>query len=99
MRLNAEQIAAIRAAITSVARDAVAIRVFGSRLNDEARGGDVDLLVDLDSPVEHPALMSARLATRASRTIGNRKVDVVLRAPNFQETTIHKIALEQGDMI
>lgn len=99
MRLNPEHIAAIHDAIGSVASDVVAIRVFGSRLNDEVRGGDIDLMVDVEHAIDHPALLSARIATRVSRAVGNRKVDVVLRAPNLTETSIHKIALAEGVLI
>lgn len=99
MRLSAQHITAIRAAIGSIASDVTAIRLFGSRLNDEMRGGDVDLMVDVDRPVEHPAELSARLAVRASRAIGGGKVDVVLRAPNLTQTSIHRIALEEGELI
>jgi hypothetical protein len=45
MRLSPQNIAALREAIGSIAPDASAIRLFGSRLDDEARGGDVDLML------------------------------------------------------
>lgn len=99
MRVSPQHIAAIHEAIASVTSDAIAIRVFGSRLDDDARGGDLDLMIDFENSIEHPALMSARLATKISRAIGGRSVDVVIRAPNLPETSIHKIALDQGKLI
>jgi len=57
MRLSPQNIAALREAIGSIAPDAAAIRLFGSRLDDEVRGGDVDLMIDFDHPVEHPAAL------------------------------------------
>jgi predicted nucleotidyltransferase len=99
MRLSPQHIAALRAAIDSIVPDAAAIRLFGSRLDDDARGGDVDLMIDLDHPVEHPAALSAQLSVRASRAIGGRKVDVMLRAPNLTQSAIHKIAQEEGVLL
>lgn len=99
MRINPQQITAIHNAVSAVTPDAMAIRLFGSRLDDEARGGDVDLMIDFANPIDRPALMSARLASKVSRAIDNRKVDVVIRAPNLPETSIHRIALEHGMLI
>ena len=96
MRLNPKQISSIQTAVASVTSDVIAIRLFGSRLNDNARGGDIDLMVDLKNPVEHPALLCARIATQISRSINGRKVDVLLRAPNLQQTAIHRIAQQEG---
>jgi len=67
MRLSPQNIAALREAIGSVTPDATAIRLFGSRLDDHARGGDVDLMIDFDHPIEHPAALSARLSVRVSK--------------------------------
>ena len=99
MRLTAIQRDTIRNAILNEAGDNVRILVFGSRLDDTARGGDVDLMVEFTQPVERPALMSARLATRALRALGGRKVDVVISAPNLLRTGIHEIAYAEGESL
>lgn len=75
------------------------VRLFGSRLDDTARGGDIDLLVEVDEPVEHPAQLSARLGVRLMRAMQGRKVDVLLSAPNLSEQAIHRLAREQGVLI
>ena len=69
MRLTAIQRDTIRNAILNEAGDNVRILVFGSRLDDTARGGDVDLMVEFTQPVERPALMSARSNPQPRRTI------------------------------
>jgi predicted nucleotidyltransferase len=75
------------------------VRLFGSRLNDELRGGDVDLLVETPNSVESPALLPARLEARVSRLMHGRKVDVLLCAPNLQIQDIHRVAREQGVLL
>lgn len=47
MRLNDSQIAAIRRVVAEQAGEEAQVRLFGSRLNDQAKGGDVDLLVQV----------------------------------------------------
>ena len=68
-------------------------------LDDEAKGGDVDLLIDVPISVERPAVLAATLAARAMRVFGGRQVDVVLRAPNLAEQVIHRVALREGMLL
>jgi len=75
------------------------VRLFGSRLDDTRRGGDVDLLIELDNPVERPALLSARLSALISRGLDGRSVDVVLSAPNLSRQAVHRVAEEQGQLL
>ncbi len=96
MRLRPQDVNALRTVIYDLAPDVSAIRLFGSRLDDNARGGDVDLMIDFEHPVDNPAVLSARLAVRASRAMSNRKVDILLRAPNLMSSAIHQIALDEG---
>jgi predicted nucleotidyltransferase len=72
------------------------VRVFGSRLRDDATGGDLDLLVELPYAVEHPAALSARAAARITSAIYGRRVDVVVLVPNHRRLPIHDIALREG---
>ena len=58
MRLTSEQIQAIRTGVAQVAGQSAKGWLFGSRLHDQARGGDVDLLLELDAPVDEPAQLA-----------------------------------------
>jgi predicted nucleotidyltransferase len=99
MRLTDEQVQAIRYLACQVAGDRCRVRVFGSRLDDTALGGDVDLLLELMEPVDNPALMAAELSARVSRVMHGRKVDVLLSAPNLARFPIHDIALKEGQLL
>ncbi|HAL37591.1 MAG TPA: DNA polymerase III subunit beta [Polaromonas sp.] len=96
MRLSSEQVAAIRRDVSLIAGDAARVWLFGSRVHDDARGGDIDLLLELNVPVAEPAQLSAQLAARVSRSIYGRKVDVLVQAPNLLRLPIHAIALAEG---
>lgn len=96
MRLTPAQIADIRASTAQLAGDSARVWLFGSRVRDDARGGDVDLLVELDEAAAEPAQLAARLAGRVSRAMHGRKVDVLIKAPNLKLLPIHSIALAEG---
>ena len=72
------------------------ITLFGSRVDDHAKGGDVDLMVEVGGIVDEPALSSARVASRISRSMDGRRVDVILKAPNLKSQPIHEIATRTG---
>lgn len=99
MRLSNTQIATIRQVVLEQAGVAATVRLFGSRLDDAAKGGDVDLLVEIPSPVADPAPLAARIAGRISRALDSRKVDVVLAAPNLMSLPIHEVARREGCLL
>lgn len=96
MRISPEQAALIRQETLNLAGDSARVWLFGSRVRDEARGGDVDLLVEVDEAVAEPALLSARLGGRVSRSMLGRKVDVLIEAPNLLRLPIHDVAHTEG---
>ncbi|OHC62803.1 MAG: DNA polymerase III subunit beta [Rhodocyclales bacterium RIFCSPLOWO2_02_FULL_63_24] len=99
MRLTDRQIQAIRHLARQVAGDQTRVRVFGSRLDDTAHGGDLDLMLELTEPVDNPALLAARMAAQVSRTMSGRRVDVLLSAPNLMRLPIHDIAFKEGTLL
>ena len=96
MCLSPEQCTAIRASVSQLAGETARVWLFGSRVDDAARGEDVDLLVEVDAVVEEPAQLAARLAARVSRNMYGRKADVLIKAPNLLHLSIHTAALAQG---
>ena len=99
MRLTSDQIHAIRQLVQQLAGGESTVRLFGSRLDDNAHGGDVDLMLELTEPVDNPALMAAQLSTSVSRLMHGRKVDVLLSAPNLKRLPIHDIAFKEGQLL
>lgn len=59
------------------------VSLFGSRVDDSLRGGDIDLLVEpgvvLDA--EQQITLRTRLAARLYMLIGERRIDIVLALP------------------
>ena len=99
MRLTDRQIELIRQLATDIAGDQAQVRVFGSRLDDAARGGDLDIMLELPEPVDNPALLAAQMSARVSRVLHGRKVDVLLSAPNLMRQPIHDVAFKEGKLL
>lgn len=99
MRLTQPQTLAIRRIVLEAAGPDARVRVFGSRLDDHARGGDLDLLLELAEPAANAALLAARISARVSRMMHGRKVDVVVSAPNLMRLPIHEIAFNEGQLL
>lgn len=96
MRLDAEHIRQLKRLAAEAGGSQARLRLFGSRLDDHAAGGDVYLLLEVPEPVFDPAWLIADMAARASRILGGRKVDVVLAAPNLARFPIHEAAMRHG---
>lgn len=96
MRLTAAERVAIRDAVRTIAGASSRVLLFGSRVDDQARGGDVDLLVELDRPVDSAVLLSARIGARLQLVLGERRIDVIVIAPNLPEQPIHRVARASG---
>lgn len=99
MRLTTKQIDLIRQLATQLAGEHAQIRVFGSRLDDTAKGGDLDLLLEIPEPVENPARLAASISAKVSRIMHGRKVDVLISAPNLKKLPIHEIGHKEGKLL
>ncbi|MBK6618531.1 MAG: nucleotidyltransferase domain-containing protein [Nitrosomonas sp.] len=99
MRLSSRQIDIIQRVVSELAGQDATVCLFGSRVDDNARGGDIDLLVEIPHVVESPAWLNARISGRISYLLDGQKVDVLLLAPNLERFPIHDIAEKEGVML
>ena len=96
MRLTPTQIHIIKTTAQALLGDDVKVILFGSRVHDHLKGGDIDLMLEIPHSIADPAVMAARMASRVSLAMQGRKVDVLLKAPNLLEQPIHHIASQEG---
>lgn len=98
MRLTDEEVDAIRkAAVAAFGADAV-VRLFGSRTDDDRRGGDIDLHVEVASTVDEWTARS-RFEECLFARIDEQKVDVVLKRRGDPPRGIDLIAQRDGILI
>jgi predicted nucleotidyltransferase len=96
MRSSPEQIAQIRQSAAENFGLEARVWLFGSRVDDSKLGGDVDLLVESDAPIDNPTFLAAQLFARLQWKMHDRKVDILLLASNLRHLPIHGIALSEG---
>lgn len=73
--------------------------LFGSRANDQARGGDIDLLIQVPQPIDNDLVATLGLETDLQAALGDQKIDILLQHPGTQETPIHRIAQTTGILL
>lgn len=97
MRLSEAQIEAIKQEAGHFFGARAEVWLFGSRVDDTAKGGDVDLFVRAMSG-DADELAAARFAflARLKRRIGDRKIDLVLQRDGGEVLPIHELARQQG---
>ena len=99
MRLSPEAIAIIIETVKARLGDEAQVRLFGSRLDDSAKGGDIDLHVSVNKPVSNWVWEAAQLAARLERLLDGRKVDVRLIDASQQALPIDRIAMQEGVLL
>ncbi|WP_280554060.1 nucleotidyltransferase domain-containing protein [Halomonas sp. 25-S5] len=99
MRLSAEQIAIIKQTAAEVFGDEVNVRVFGSRLDDDARGGDIDLLVESPCEIESKVDKMLTLTARLQLRIGDRPIDILVIDPSTALNPVHRHAMQTGQRL
>lgn len=72
------------------------VLLFGSRVDNTRRGGDVDLLAQSPRVLSNQVWLASRLAARAKRLLGGRRVDVLLVDPHTPIQSVYKAALATG---
>ena len=85
MRLSTDQIQAICQAATAAFGQGTSVWLFGSRVDDFKRGGDIDLLVrphfrsaeDAAGP-QQAFMQKIKMLTLLERYLGERKIDLVV---------------------
>ena len=92
MRLTPDQAEAIRSSIRLHLGGQSRIWLFGSRVDDQCRGGDVDLYVEPESP---PTLMDRLRCKVALADALDLNVDLVVQQPG-RDLPIYRIARRHG---
>ncbi|MEO7640657.1 MAG: nucleotidyltransferase domain-containing protein [Ramlibacter sp.] len=94
MRLTPTQRLAIKQRFADELGPGCEVRVFGSRADDAARGGDLDLLVVSPGKLAGKVWLASRLAAFAERLLDGRKVDVLLVDPDTTLQPVHRAAMQ-----
>jgi predicted nucleotidyltransferase len=96
MRMPSGYQKAITETAAKVFGDSASVWLFGSRLDDTAKGGDVDLLIKLESPAADKTALCARYNALLQMKLGLQKFDILVIDPSTALKQIHQQALSKG---
>ena len=71
------------------------VYVFGSRLDNDKKGGDIDLYIKADIPVSEAIMRKIELLVSLEKAIGEQKIDVIINY-HAKQKTIYEIAEKEG---
>lgn len=80
MRLDETDIKLCVNVLSQYIHEAADLRLFGSRVNDDAKGGDIDLILLVTSPdtAEDLIYFKAKILSEIKAGIGDQKIDLLV---------------------
>jgi predicted nucleotidyltransferase len=96
MGISPQTRSVIRQTAAKLVGDEARIVLFGSRTDDDQRGGDIDLLIDLPNIDAEKQRKSLTFVARLRRRLGDQRIDVLVADPSTPELAIYRVARETG---
>lgn len=95
MRITKHQIESLINSTRLCFGDSAIIWLFGSRVDDQKKGGDVDLYIETD--LNH-GIVDAKLKMQGQiwPAFGDQKIDILVHSRTQELSPIHKIAKSTG---
>ncbi len=98
MRLTTQERQIIKSSVKEVMGSQANVWLFGSRVDDTKRGGDIDLFVevDLQNPLDRVQKKS-RLWAKLQQQLGEQRIDIILASiKSTEQRRIEQVAKESG---
>jgi uncharacterized protein len=95
MRLSPEEIAAIKAAARDAFGPSVVVRLFGSRVHDHLRGGDIDLHFEVDCGLATDDAVD-RFEAILFRCIDEQRIDKIFSVRGTAPSPFEEIGYRDG---
>ncbi len=96
MRLSTQKQTIIRDTVHEVFGQEVTVILFGSRIDDNAKGGDIDLLVQSGNPIQRREHKALQLVAKLQIQLGDQPIDVLVLDPETPRQPVHEEALSVG---
>ena len=95
MRLQKKEIQTILQVAKSIYGERVKVYLFGSRLDNTKRGGDIDLLIRTDE-AKKGVLARIRMIAQLKYLLGDQKIDII---GDHEESIVVQEALQKGVLL
>ena len=97
MRLNNEEIAAIKEVARGVFGANSTISLFGSRTDDNKKGGDIDLFIQCNCQIsrDEQYRLKIEFLVKLKRVIGDQKIDVLINGGQLSKSILETVKKEE----
>ena len=95
MRLQKQEIQTILQVARNIYGEKVKVYLFGSRLDNTKRGGDIDLLIRTDEE-KKGVLARIRMIAQLKFLLGDQKIDII---GEHEESIVAQEALQKGILL
>lgn len=99
MRLSDSQRQQIKQTIATIFGEECRVWLFGSRVDDTQRGGDIDLFIETPQAISHKASLLCRLEGALVMHLGDQKFDTLLKDANTPDAPIFNTARQSGVLL
>ena len=96
MRLTEHALSVIRHLVRQHFGDKANVYLFGSRVDDTKRGGDIDLYIDIAEKLENKAGAVLQFNAQLQVSLGEQRIDVIVRDGATRPLPIHEQARRTG---
>ena len=97
MRLSEKEKTCIVEVIKDLFGESSIIRLFGSRVDDALRGGDIDLLIETNQPQNQWQELKLKAMSRIQLSLGDQKLDIIVKDKQSKpERLVEKEAIKHG---
>lgn len=95
MRLTEFEITAIKESAKALFGERVSVSLFGSRVNDARKGGDIDLFISGVDACYLSSEIKIEFLVRLKSIIGDQKIDVIYDIPYVRSKTAFYPSIQQ----
>ena len=95
MRLQRQEIQTILQVARNIYGEKVQVYLFGSRIDDTKRGGDIDLLIRTEG-IKKGVLARIRMIAQLKYLLGDQKIDII---GDHEESLVAQEALRKGVLL
>ncbi|MDN5870644.1 MAG: nucleotidyltransferase domain-containing protein [Nitrococcus sp.] len=96
MRLTQWQAMTIRRGVRRVFGAQASVWLFGSRVDDQCRGGDIDLYIEAPCEPDQILYLEGQLYAFLQRSLGEQRIDILVRSMASSPIPIHEEARRKG---
>jgi len=98
MRISERERTVIRDAVRAFFGEDAVVYLYGSRMDDTRRGGDIDLYIETRLPFGEAFDARTRLALLLQERLGEQKIDILVRHAGMEgdPAPIYRVARENG---